>query len=238
MELALRNATKKYTKTLALDSVSFAAGPGELIAVLGVNGAGKSTLLRAISGAIALDSGELFYDNSPFSYDNLEQRRSFMFIPDDPPLLFDETVLRNISIFLTQYQKTEVEGMAVQVAQLLEDLEIKDKAPMPVIELSRGQTYKAGLAILAAVDPPFWYLDEPFASGMDAVGLSIFKRLVATAVANGRTVIYSTQLVELAEQFATRICILHQGKIHAEAPPDELASMSKTDDLIAKLVSS
>jgi ABC-2 type transport system ATP-binding protein len=81
--------------------------------------------------------------------------------------------------------------------------------------LSRGQMYKTGLVAMIAVDRELWILDEPFASGMDPLGIDAFKRHARAAAARGHTIIYSTQILEVAEKFSDRVCVIHRGEIRA-----------------------
>ena len=81
--------------------------------------------------------------------------------------------------------------------------------------LSRGQAYKAGLIAMIAADRDLWLLDEPFASGMDPHGIDAFKRHARAAAERGRIVIYSTQLLDVAERFSDRVCVIHKGEVHA-----------------------
>ncbi|MDB6068105.1 MAG: hypothetical protein JWR26_4313, partial [Pedosphaera sp.] len=85
----------------------------------------------------------------------------------------------------------------------------------PVNSLSRGQAYKAGLVAMMAADRELWLLDEPFASGMDPHGIDAFKQHARAAAARGRTVIYSTQLLDVAERFSDRVCVINKGELHA-----------------------
>ena len=66
-----------------------------------------------------------------------------------------------------------------------------------------------------AADPEVWLLDEPFASGMDPHGINAFKRRVREAVGRGRTIVYSTQLLDLAERFSDRVCVIQRGELRA-----------------------
>jgi len=97
----------------------------------------------------------------------------------------------------------------------LREFDLLPLANSPFATLSRGQRYKAVLATLLAIDPEVWLLDEPFASGMDPHGINAFKRRAREAAARGRTVIYSTQILDAAERFSDRICIIHRGKVRA-----------------------
>ena len=88
-------------------------------------------------------------------------------------------------------------------------------AESPLATLSRGELYKAALVAVLAVDPEVWMFDEPFASGMDPHGLTAFRRLARDAAARGRTILYSTQILDVAERFADAVCVLHRGKVRA-----------------------
>jgi ABC-type multidrug transport system ATPase subunit len=81
--------------------------------------------------------------------------------------------------------------------------------------LSRGQVYKAALVALIAANPEVWLLDEPFASGMDPHGINMLKKYAREAVTQGRSIIYSTQILEIVEKFSDKVCILHQGEVRA-----------------------
>jgi ABC-type multidrug transport system ATPase subunit len=81
--------------------------------------------------------------------------------------------------------------------------------------LSRGQIYKTALIGMIVADPELWLLDEPLASGMDPLGLTAFRRHAREAVQRGRTVIYSTQLLDAVERFSDRVGVIHQGKMRA-----------------------
>jgi ABC-type multidrug transport system ATPase subunit len=88
-------------------------------------------------------------------------------------------------------------------------------AECPFRTLSRGQKFKAALVALIVLDPEVWLLDEPFAAGMDPQGHAVFRRYANKAAGRGRTIIYTTQLLELAEQFSDRVLVFDHGKVHA-----------------------
>src|SRR6185295_10404374 len=92
--------------------------------------------------------------------------------------------------------------------------------------LSRGETYKAALAGILAVNPEVWLLDEPFASGMDPHGISMFKEHARAAVSEGRTIIYSTQILEVVEKFSDKVIIVHRGELRAFDQIEKLNSGS------------
>lgn len=214
MKIELWNVTKRYGRIRALDNVTLELEPGSIIAVLGPNGAGKTTLLRCLAGIVVPDTGTVYYDGQRFSRDDLTLRKRIFFLPDFPFLFWGESVLRNIGIIMRIYG-ADGPGAEDRVFNLLRDFELLPLANTPVEYLSRGQLYKTALVALIATDPEVWILDEPMASGMDPLGQSQFKRLAREAANRGRTVIYSTQVLEVAERFSDRICVLHKGALRA-----------------------
>jgi len=229
MKVELRAASKRFGKTRALDKVSIEFKPGEIISVLGPNGAGKTTLLRCLAGIAALDEGEVYYDDQPFQRDDLAVRKRFFFLPDFPFLFWDQSVMRNLGIILRLYE-ADRSGVEGRVVELLREFDLLPLAASPVGNLSRGQIYKSALTALAAVDPEVWLLDEPLASGMDPLGLSAFKRLAREATARGHTVIYSTQMLDVAERFSDRVCVIHQGEVRAFDTLEQLRSTAVDRD--------
>jgi ABC-type multidrug transport system ATPase subunit len=212
MHLKLDHATKRYGGQEALVDVSVEIEPGQIVAVIGLNGAGKSTLLRCLSGLSGFSSGSAKYDGRELSREDLALRRRIFFLPDFPLLFPRESVVRNLSRILRLYEADDA-GSEERVLALMEELDLLPLAKHELALLSRGQIFKVALTALVAVDPELWLCDEPFASGMDALGLASFRRHARAAAARGRTILYSTQILELAERFSDRALVLHDARL-------------------------
>lgn len=225
MKIQFESVTKKYGRKKALDDVSVVFEPGQIIAVMGQNGAGKTTLLRCAAGVVSPDSGRILFDQIAFSRDNLAQRRVFMFLPDFPLLFFEESVAHNLAIILRLYECDDAAALG-KVTELLKEFDLLPSAGSPITSLSRGQVYKTALIALLAVDPDVWMLDEPLASGIDPHAVSAFKRHAREATERGRTVIFTTQMLDTAEKLADRACILQDGKIRCHATMAELRAQA------------
>lgn len=239
MHLELQAVTKKFKSFAALDDVSLVIEPGQIVALLGPNGAGKTTLLRALAGIAAPDRGQLRFDGQRFDRGRLDLRRRLHFLPDIPPVFEEWSPLQHLGMVLRLYD-VPAAGREDQVLELWRDFDLLPLAQAPFATLSRGQRFKAALAALMAVDPEVWLLDEPFASGMDPHGINVFKRRAREAATRGRTIIYSTQILDAAERFSDRICVIHRGKIRANSPTTELrphgaAPTAALDELFAQL---
>ncbi len=214
MRISIDQLVKTYGGVIALDEVSLEIAPGQIGAIIGANGAGKTTLLRSLAGLAAPTKGEIRYDGQTFHRGRVDLRRRFAFLPDTPCVYAEMTVLQHVAMALRLYA-AERPGVEDVVAQLLGEFDLLPLAESPLATLSRGELYKAALVAVLAVDPEVWMFDEPFASGMDPHGLTAFRRLARDAAARGRTILYSTQILDVAERFADAVCVLHRGKVRA-----------------------
>jgi ABC-type multidrug transport system ATPase subunit len=214
MNIEFRGVLKSYGSVRALDHVSLLIQPGQIVTLLGPNGAGKTTLIRCIAGIAAPDKGAIYLDDHEFSRDRLDLRRRMHLLPDFPFHFWEQSVVRNVAIVLRIFE-ADGNGAEERVLELLRDFDLLPLALRPVNSLSRGQAYKAGLVAMLAADREVWLLDEPFASGMDPDGIDAFKRHARAAANRGRTILYSTQLLDVAERFSDRVCVLHKGEIRA-----------------------
>lgn len=182
--------------------------------MLGANGAGKSTLLRCLAGLVGVDRGLILFDDEPFRRDRLDLRRRLLFLPDFPLAYAHHSVIRHLGMLLRVYE-AEADGVEQRAVGLLREFDLLPLAERPMGSLSRGQFYKASLIALMTLDPELWLLDEPFASGMDPHGIHAFRDEAAAAARRGRTILYTTQILDVAERFADRVIVLHEGEMRA-----------------------
>lgn len=217
MNLRLEGLSKGFGPRRVLAGVSLTIPAGAVTAVLGMNGAGKTTLLRCLSGLSSGDCGGVFIDGEELRMGRLDLRRRLMFLPDFPPAFPGADVLENVAAHL-RFWEADRPGVEDKVAAWLEAMGMLAEAGRSVQGLSRGQGYKAALLALLAVDPELWILDEPMASGMDPRGLAVFRREAAAAAARGASVVYSTQIPELAAAFADTVLLIAGGKVRMLDP--------------------
>lgn len=210
--LEARNIQKHFGRTRALECVNLSFDEGELVAVLGVNGAGKTTLLSCLAGILGWTRGEVLVDGVRLSRNHLEQRRKLAMLPSGGLCFGFADTVRNAAIFSELWRGLNAPP-PLDLEEWLERLGLLEVAFQPMVELSRGQMYKASLLALYCADPQIWLLDEPFAAGMDARGMEAFRRLGREASQRGRCVIYTTQFPELAARFADRFIVIGRGGV-------------------------
>lgn len=212
MHIELQNVCKTFRRTRALKNLNLSVPPSTIVSLLGENGAGKSTLLRILAGLCVPDSGMVRYDGTVFNRENLPLRKRLHFTPDMPLLFPDQSVARNIATFAALYEKPTV-GREDHLSHWLEETGAAALMRKTAGNLSRGQFWKAGLGCVAMIEPELWLVDEPFASGMDAVGMAAFRRLARHLVDQGGTVIYTTQMVGMAAEFSDHVCVIREGEL-------------------------
>jgi ABC-2 type transport system ATP-binding protein len=215
--------TKRYGDLMAVDDLSFAVQPGEIVGLIGPNGAGKTSTLRCIVGIQRPTSGTVTIGGHDIVTDPVEAKRRLAFMADEPQLFEYLTVDEHLRLVARIYGVQDVEHKA---ATLLEELELTDKKAALPGELSRGMKQKVAIACGLLHDPAALLFDEPL-TGLDPLGI---RRMRETIVGRGRAggaVIVSSHLLHLVEEICTRIVIIARGKKVADGTMTELAAQAR-----------
>jgi ABC-2 type transport system ATP-binding protein len=199
--------SKSYGALQALRDVSFAASPGELLAVLGPNGAGKTTLLSLIAGVQRPSSGSV--DRSA---------REVGWAPQQTALYSKLTVAENLALF-ARLEGVREPGPAV--AAMLEQTGLEGRAGDLLGSLSGGNRQRVNVAVALIGDPPVLALDEPSAS-LDPAQRERLWEFVTGLARAGRTVVFSSHNPPEAQRHADRLLVLDGGRVAFEGTPAEL----------------
>ena len=210
MDVTLRALRKRFSSHPVLDGISLDLAPGRIIALIGLNGAGKTTLLRCLAGLVVPSGGSIAWDGRDDLRDRLDLQRRLFFLPDAPVVLAEHTPLEHLVMVLRAYERADAVDDD-SVLAVLRELDLLPHADQRLGQLSRGQVYKAALAALLLVHPELWLLDEPFASGMDPQGMHVLKRRARAAAEAGACIVYTTQIIEIAERFCDELLVLDGG---------------------------
>lgn len=224
MDIILRGLAKRFDHDDVLTGIDLDLGPGQTVAVIGLNGAGKTTLLRCLAGVITPTQGSIRWNGCDSLRDDLAVHRQMMFLPDAPLVIETQTVIEHVVMLLRAYGR-EATVTDAQVIDVLRELDLLEHCESTISRLSRGQRYKASLATLLLIRPELWLLDEPFASGMDPQGMQTLKQHARSAIAAGACVVYTTQIIEIAERFCDVLLVIDRGKVAQRFGREELRAM-------------
>ncbi len=195
----------------AVDDLSFELRPGEIFGFLGANGAGKTTTIKMVTGILPVKSGSIKVCGHDITSDSVEAKRSFGFVPDSP-IIFDKYTGREYIDFLGDIYGVSAEDRRTRSAALLKRFSLEDAFDKRISGYSHGMKQK--IAIIGALihDPSLWILDEPM-MGLDPPSAFALKELMREHRDAGKTVFFSTHILDVAEKICDRVAIISKGKL-------------------------
>jgi ABC-2 type transport system ATP-binding protein len=218
------NLTKRFDTTLALNGLNLQIFPGEIYGLLGPNGAGKTTALKAILGLIQPTSGNISINGFDPVTQSIDVKSMVGYVAEKP-ILYESLSARDLLEFVASIRKIDSVVLNRKIEKLGEAFEIGDYFDSPIATLSTGMKQKIAIISSLIHQPLVLLLDEPL-SGLDAKSSRIVKDLLVMHTQKGGSVLFSTHIMEVAENICTRIGIIDKGKIIAEGTLDQLRSKS------------
>jgi len=207
--LTLQDVRKHYADHVAVDSLSLAVPAGTIYGILGPNGAGKSTTLRMIMNIISRDGGEIeLLGRDPARHRDVLKEVGYL--PEERGLYRKMKVIDTIVFFAELKGVGRTEGRRLG-RQWLERMGLAEWEGAKVETLSKGMQQKVQFITTVLHGPQVLVLDEPF-SGLDPVNQDVLKETVFQAKAEGRTVLFSTHVMEQAERICDHLCIIAGGR--------------------------
>ena len=191
--LELRELRKSYGDFEAVKGVTMSVPAGTVFGLLGPNGAGKTTTIRMIMDIIAPDRGEVLFDGRPRTTDDLHK---VGYLPEERGLYRKMTVNEQL-IFLGELHGLKRKEAHDRIGDWLDRVELGEWRHSKVEELSKGMQQKIQLVGTMLHDPELVILDEPF-SGLDPINQGLFKDVLADYKARGKTIVFSTHVMEQA----------------------------------------
>lgn len=216
--------TKRFDARLAVDDLSFSARPGDVVALLGPNGAGKSTTMKMLAGFLAPDAGRARIAGHDVQRDALAARRALGYLPEGAPG-YGEMEVADFLAFIADLHGLRGPGRATRLGFGVDRLALRGVLRQPIDTLSKGFRRRVGLAAAVLHDPPVLMLDEP-TDGLDPNQKHEVRALLRE-LAQGRTILLSTHLLEEVEAIATRALVIAGGRLRADETPAGLLALSR-----------
>ena len=204
------NLTRRFGDNVAVDSVSFQIGHGEIVGLLGHNGAGKTTVMKILTGYLEPSAGRASIDGQDVTEHPSQVQRKIGYLPESVPLYLDMEVLDYLEFAATVRGVWEQERPAA-IRRAVEATGLADRALDTIGELSRGYRQRVGVAQAIVHEPRFLILDEP-TSGLDPAQTEGMRNLIRE-LARDATVILSTHIMQEVDAVCDRVMILRAGRL-------------------------
>ena len=210
--IEIKNVTKSYDgKKKALNDVSFDIKDGEIFAFIGHNGAGKTTMIKSLVGILDFDEGDILINNKSIKEDPIGCKMDMSYVPDNPDLYENMTAIDFINFVCDMYE-TPTNIRKENIKKYSEMFEIEDKLKDDISSYSHGMKQKVALIAALAHDPEVLIMDEPFV-GLDPTSVFKMKELMKKMTKEGKTIFFSTHILDVAEKLCDRVAIIKNGNI-------------------------
>ena len=231
--IEIKNVTKKYGNTKAVDNVSFNVNEGEIFAFIGHNGAGKTTLIKAITGIHDFDEGDILINGKSIKNDNIECKKDMAFVPDNPELYENMTAINFINFICDMYE-VSLDDRKKNIDKYAKMFEMEDKLGDTIKSFSHGMKQK--IAIIAALshNPKILIMDEPFV-GLDPKAVFDIKEVMHEMVKDGKTIFFSTHILDVAEKLCSRVAIIKNGKLVKVGSMKEIKGDTSLENVFLEL---
>ena len=210
--IEIKNVSKSYDgKKKALDDVSFKIDNGEIFAFIGHNGAGKTTMIKSIIGILNFDEGDILINDKSIKKEPIECKKMMAYVPDNPDLYENMKAINFINFICDMYEVSE-EDRKERILKYSKLFEIDDKLNDDISSFSHGMKQKVALIAALTHDPKVLIMDEPFV-GLDPQAVYDMKELMKSMAKEGKTIFFSTHILDVAEKLCDHVAIIKSGKI-------------------------
>lgn len=227
--LEVNNLSKTYAKgsVKAVDDISFSVKEGEIFGFLGPNGAGKTTTIKMIVGLLKPTHGQIAIHDFDNQESTIEAKKQISYIPDKPEV-FDK--LKGITYlnFMADVYGVSAADRKERIAYYLELFQLKEAVNDVISSYSHGMKQKIALIGGLLHEPNLFILDEPMV-GLDPKSAFHLKEVMRQMCQKGKSVFFSTHVLEVAEKLCDRIAIINKGKIIAQGTMEELRALEGTE---------
>ena len=227
--LELRHLSKQYRNIRAVDDVSFTIHPGEIVGYLGPNGSGKSTTVKMIVGLLEPTRGLVLFEGHDIHEHLIDYKRQLGYVPEEPHIYTHLSAMEYLQLVgrLRSMPEDVIEAKSVAMLRLLS---LEAFANTEIASYSKGMKQRVLIAAALLHDPELLIFDEPL-SGLDVASARLFKDLLQELANAGKAILYISHVLEIVERICTRVLIIYQGKIQADASIAQLTTLTQLPTL-------
>ena len=229
--ISVQQLSKRFGSQLAVDNLSFEIPAGQIVGLLGPNGAGKSTTLKILTGMLEPTSGSATMCGFDLRHDTIEVKKRVGFVPESGAVFESLTGLEYLEMVAALYaipQQSALERIRQFIAFF--DLSFETLTDKLLGAYSKGMRRKVVITAALLHNPPIVFFDEPL-DGLDANAAVGFKALIQTLAREGKTIIYSSHILDVVERVCDRVIIIDKGRLLLDGKPQELVAAHKAETL-------
>jgi ABC-2 type transport system ATP-binding protein len=225
----IKDLVKSYGKKQVLHGINLSIDPGQIIGYIGPNGAGKSTTVKILCGLIDDYQGEVKVLGHDLRTDQLEIKKRLGYIPENAALYESLTPLEFMQ-FVGRMRGLEEEMIYQKAERLMDIFEMKKNLNQRITTFSKGMRQKVMICSALLHNPELIFMDEPL-SGLDANSVIMVKEMLSHLAREGKTIFYSSHLMDVVEKISDRIILIDQGKVIADGSFSDLSSLANDENL-------
>lgn len=216
---------KYYGEFAAIEDVSFSIPKGQIVAFLGPNGAGKTTTMKILTGFLTPSKGKAFIGGTNVADDPVATANRIGYLPETGPLYPDMTPMATLKFF-GEARGLSGSRLKARIDEVIGSCGIDNVLYKPVSKISHGYRQRVGLAQALLHEPEILILDEP-TSGLDPNQIRQVRKMIAT-LAETRTILLSTHILQEVEAMSNRIILINEGRILFDGARDEFIAKGES----------
>lgn len=227
--ISINNLKKSYGSKQVLKGINLEVYKGQIIGYIGPNGAGKSTTIKLMLGLIEGYTGEIKVFGQDISDGNIQYKKRIGYVPEVAEI-YDNLTAEEYLTFIGQLYGLEYEKVNEKARKLMKVFGIENVYNSRITSFSKGMRQKVLIISSLLHNPDILFLDEPL-SGLDANSVMVVKEILSNLAKQGKTIFYSSHIMEVVEKISNRIILINDGQIVADGSFEELKNNCKEGSL-------
>ena len=232
--IQIENVSKAYKKgNKVVQNINLEIKDGEIFGFLGPNGAGKTTTIKMMTGILEIDEGRILIDGKDITKESVEAKKSFGFVPDSPDMFLKLKGIEYLN-FMADVYNVDEDMRKQRIEKLAKEFDIYEELNNKIESYSHGMRQKIVIIGVLLHNPKNWILDEPI-TGLDPKSSFDLKKLMREHAKEGKTVFFSTHILEIAEKLCDRVGIINNGKLIFVGTLEEMREKFKNNNSLEEI---
>lgn len=227
--ISIQDLYMSYGSKQVLNGINIEIPRGQIIGYIGPNGAGKSTTVKILLGLLTNYKGLVKVMGEDISSGSIEYKKKIGYVPETAEI-YDNLTAQEYLTFLGEMYDMGYDEVNEKAKKLMELFGIAEVYESRITSYSKGMKQKVLIIASLIHNPDVLFLDEPL-SGLDANSVMIFKEIMSSLVNQGKTIFYSSHIMEVVEKISDRIILINRGNVVADGTFDQLKVQSKEGSL-------